>query len=272
MNRRFRVVVHRSSGFVKHQHRGVLEDGARQGNALALSTGKALAPFPHQGVVPLRECIDETRRFSQFRGPLDGAVIRMGHAIGNVLSDGAVEQVDVLTDQGNRPAQILELQLLDRATVQEDLSAVAFIKTQQQLDQRAFTRPRCPHNPDGGTSRDDKVEALQQSWTPWVGEVDRFKAQTTSDQLGLQHCGAAANRDGGIDQIENPLGGGHRTLVFIQCSPQGGEGPKQTLGDEHQHAVGGHGQLAVEGLKTTDEENRQKGEQNREANQRNEGC
>ena len=55
----FGVVVHRSGGFIEHQHWRILEDGAGQSDALTLSAGEALPPLPHQGVVTLGQGVDE---------------------------------------------------------------------------------------------------------------------------------------------------------------------------------------------------------------------
>ena len=50
---RLGFVVDRGGGFVEHQDGGILEDGAGDRQALALSAGELLAAFTHHGVVPL---------------------------------------------------------------------------------------------------------------------------------------------------------------------------------------------------------------------------
>ena len=82
----------------------------------------------------------------------------------------------------------------------------------------------------------------------------------------------AGNRNRRIQQIQYPGGRGHGPLVVVEGAAQGGEGPEQALGDEHQEAVGAHGNDPLPSLKTTNHEDGQKGKQDGKANQGNKRC
>ena len=53
LDRRLGLVVHRRGGLIKDQHRRIPQDGAGQGDALALAAGEALAPLADDRVVAI---------------------------------------------------------------------------------------------------------------------------------------------------------------------------------------------------------------------------
>ena len=53
LDRGFGFVVHRAGGFIQGQHGRVAEDGAGQGEALALAAAELLPPLTHHGLVAL---------------------------------------------------------------------------------------------------------------------------------------------------------------------------------------------------------------------------
>ena len=119
-----------------------------------------------------------------------------------------------------------------------------------------------------GTSRS---KWLQQGLAAGVGEVDPLEADVAAHRGEGKGPVAAGDGDRGVQQVHHPVGGGHGPLVVVEGAAQGGEGPEQALGDEHQEAVGADGDRALPGLQTADHQDRQEGEQDREADQGNEG-
>ena len=55
----FGLGIERCGGFVEDENGGVADEGARDGDALALAAGEALAPFAERRVVALRQRADE---------------------------------------------------------------------------------------------------------------------------------------------------------------------------------------------------------------------
>ena len=102
----FGLVVDRGGGFVEDEDGRVFEDGARNGDALTLSAGELLSALADDGVVALRQGHDEVVRFGDLGGFDDLLVGGIEGAVGDVLADGAVEEIDVLADKADGAAQV----------------------------------------------------------------------------------------------------------------------------------------------------------------------
>ncbi len=96
LDRFFRGAVQRRGGFVEQQDRRVLQDGARNRDALPLSARELDAAVADDRVVAFRHRFDEVRaaRFPGGREHFFAARLRA--AVRDVLVDGAVEQGDIL--------------------------------------------------------------------------------------------------------------------------------------------------------------------------------
>src|SRR5690606_39727758 len=84
-----------------YKDRGIFQKHARDGDALALPTGKLDTALADMGVktpasAPVHECGDEVRGMGLCRGGPDGGIARLRHAVGNVVADRAVQQWRVL--------------------------------------------------------------------------------------------------------------------------------------------------------------------------------
>ena len=73
-----------------------------------------------------------------------------------------MEEVDVLTHQGDAAAQVLQLKGVDGDPIQTDASAIALIQPQQQLHHGALARPRRPDDAEGRSRWHGEIETLQQ--------------------------------------------------------------------------------------------------------------
>ena len=107
---------------VEQQHAAVAQQGARDGQALALSAGQARAALAEHGVVALRQPFDEAVGL----GPAGGfahrlAVDRGGMAERDVVVHGGREQQRLLRHQGDLAAQAGQRVARQRLPV--DLSA-----------------------------------------------------------------------------------------------------------------------------------------------------
>ena len=64
----FALRVEGAGGLIENQHLWIAQDCARQAQALPLAATEPVAPLAHQGVVALRQVLDETRRLSCLAG------------------------------------------------------------------------------------------------------------------------------------------------------------------------------------------------------------
>ena len=129
------LVVDRGGGLVEDQDGRVFENGARNGDALALSAGELLSALADDGVVAVRQGHDEVVRFGDLGG-LDNLLVGgVEGAIGDVLADGAVEEIDVLADKADGAAQVFEAQIAQVMPVETDAALFHVIEAQKQFDQ-----------------------------------------------------------------------------------------------------------------------------------------
>ena len=125
---RLGLVVHRTGGFVEYQDRWILEQRPRQREALALAPGETHAALAHGGVEPLGQGLDEFPRLGGARCFDDFRLAGLGPAVGDVVTNRALEQVDVLADQADGLAQRGETHLADRLTVDADTAGLGIVE------------------------------------------------------------------------------------------------------------------------------------------------
>src|SRR6185437_4672985 len=83
--------VERAGGFVEHQDGGVLQQRARDRDALLLAAREFQAAFADRGFVALRQRQDEVVDVRGARGGVYLVARGAGAAVGNVVVDGVVE-------------------------------------------------------------------------------------------------------------------------------------------------------------------------------------
>jgi hypothetical protein len=86
-------------------------------------------------------------RLGQPRGALDLGVARAPAPVGDVLAHRAVEEEDVLADEPDGAAQVVEPELADVDAVEGDLALLDLVEPQQQLDSVLFPEPVEPTTP-----------------------------------------------------------------------------------------------------------------------------
>ena len=105
--------VERGRRLVENQNRRVADDGAGDGDALALAAGEGHAAVADHGRVALRHRHDEVVRVGELGRAHGRFGIRIRAAVGNVLPDRRAEEQCVLQDEADLIAQRLERVLAD---------------------------------------------------------------------------------------------------------------------------------------------------------------
>ena len=111
LNERFGFGVEAGSGFVENQDARIGEDGAGDGDALALAAGKFYAAFADDGVVTFFKVFGEFVDAGDAAGVHDFGFGGVGAGEGDVLANAAVEKKRFLQDDAELGAVGIELDL-----------------------------------------------------------------------------------------------------------------------------------------------------------------
>jgi hypothetical protein len=108
LHQRLALGVERRGGFVQQQDRRVLQEGAGDGDALALTAGQPQAGLAGAGQIALGQGGDEVVRGGGAPRRPRSSAWGAGAAIGDVGGDGVVEQERLLRHQGDVGAQVVQ--------------------------------------------------------------------------------------------------------------------------------------------------------------------
>ncbi len=133
--------VHRREGLVEDQDGRVTQEGARDGDALALAARQPDPTLTDDGVVPQGQPRDELVGVGLPRRSLELGLSRLRFAHPEVLGHGPVKQVRVLMDDGQEPAKIGDREVPDVATADEHASFVGIVEAQQEPGHGRLARP-----------------------------------------------------------------------------------------------------------------------------------
>ena len=103
----FAFGVERAGRFVEQQDRRVAQDRAGDRDALALAARERDAAFAQEGVVALRQLVDEFGGLRGFRRGADFGFARVGTAVAHVLERAVAEDHRVLRHQREARAHVL---------------------------------------------------------------------------------------------------------------------------------------------------------------------
>src|SRR5690606_23966727 len=101
----FALAVEGAGGFVEDEDGRVLEKGAGDGDALALSAGKAGSAFADEGLVAVGKVSDELVDVGLLRGGAHLGVGGVGTAEADVFGEGGVEERGGLGNERDAVAQ-----------------------------------------------------------------------------------------------------------------------------------------------------------------------
>ena len=157
----FGFIVQGAGGLVKDQDARVAEQGARNGNALALAPAERGPLLAHRGVVALGQLADELVCARQAGGGHDGLQRRGGVANGDVLAHAAVEQEVVLQDDPDLATQLGRIHQADVDAVDQQAALLGRVQALHQLGQRALAGTAAAHDAHDLTGPDVQAHAVQ---------------------------------------------------------------------------------------------------------------
>ena len=107
----FGARIERGGGFVEDEDAGIAQQGACEGDALALAGGDGAAALADDGVVGFGEGLDEV-----VDGGIAGAGANFiesgaGLSVGDIFADGGAEEEGSLLDEGDVGAKIMHAEI-----------------------------------------------------------------------------------------------------------------------------------------------------------------
>ena len=121
------------SGLVQDQQIGIGQNGARDGDELALSLRDVACIIGQHSIVSLRQVDDEAVRIGHARGLLHLFVRRVQAAIADVFPHGFGKKIRILQHHAHAAAQRIASDLLNRRAVDENRTAVFVVEAGQKL-------------------------------------------------------------------------------------------------------------------------------------------
>ena len=130
--------IDRRERLVEDEDGRIAQDGAGDGDPLALAAGEPDAAFPDHGLVARRQDGDEVVGVGEAAGFLHLVFGRVGLAELEVVLDGAVKEVGVLVDDRDLPAEIVCRHGPDVAAADRDGALLRVPEPQQQAHDRGL--------------------------------------------------------------------------------------------------------------------------------------
>jgi hypothetical protein len=178
LDHRLILRIDRRERLVQYQDRRVAQEGAGDGDALALAAGELDAPLAHQGGVAPGQGHDEVVGIGGARRGLQLRLAGLGLAEAQVLFHRAVEQVCVLVDDRQLAADLREAEGLQVVAAQQDPALVGIVKPEQQTHDRGLAGAALADHADALTRSHGEAQALVRRAAPaGIGKTDVLESQ-----------------------------------------------------------------------------------------------
>src|SRR6266404_1117249 len=175
LNERFRFRIQTGSGFIKNQDARIGEDGACDGDALLLPSGKFYAAFADYGVVFF------FKGFGEFIHAGDAASFhnfffagfwpREGH----IFANRTVEKKSILQDHAELSAIAAQLDGRQIGSIHQDAAAFRFIKRSDETNNGGFTRAGWADQRSDRAGQRDKINVEEDLLAGFIGKIHIFE-------------------------------------------------------------------------------------------------
>ncbi len=230
--------VHGAGGLVEEEDRGVGEQGAGQGEALALAAGEGGAAFADHRVVP----VGEPGQLLVDAGGA-GGLVELGRGGGGageaeVVGDGGAEEVGVLGDHGDAPAERVQPVRGGVQAADGDPPGVGVALAEQQAQQGGLPGAGGADQGGDASGRGGEGDGREGGAGPArVGEVDVL--ETDFGGRGPAGGGGALVGDAalGVAQRGDAVDGRQPQVPGVPLAGEVAD-RAEALGGQHQQQVG----------------------------------
>jgi len=198
-----RARVEGGGGLVEHQDARPLQHGAGDGHALLLAAGQLQAALAHQGVVAMRQRLDEVVDLRQACRREDVLAAGVGPAVGDVVVQRVVEQHGVLRHDADGLAQAVLGHVAHVLAVDQYAAAADVVETEQQTRQGGFAAAAGADHGHLAPGGDREVHIEQDGALGVVGEADVLEADGAVAHRQLRCAGAVGDLGWTVQQVEH---------------------------------------------------------------------
>ena len=241
----FALGIERAGRLVEEENRGVAQDRAGDGDALALTAGETHPFLAEIAVEAFGQLVEEPGRGRRLGGGAHLIVVRLRAAIADVLPAIGGEDHRVLGHQAHAGADLGGIGVAKIDAVQRDTARPGVIEAQQHLHDGGLAGARRADQGDllAGLKRQRKVDQRRGIGPRRIVEGDVIEAHLAARRAG-KGCGPRRRRDVGLggEQIDQPLGRAGGALQFADDlgDGAGGAGHHHGIEDEGRKFAGGN--------------------------------
>ena len=236
----------------------VREERTADGDELPLALRDVVAGVGEQGLVSFgqggRDLVDVAEGGGAFEVLLRG--VRLG--VAHVAADRVREEDRILQNDAHEIAQVVEGNVADVHAVEGDPAAVDVIESHQQVDDGRLAAPRGADEGDFFTCLDFEVEVVDDLLAGHVGEVHVLEFDDAF--CGVHVHLAALVLGGGVHDLEDALGAGHRRLDLSVQLRQFVDRAGELLGVDDEGGDDADGDVALDDLPAAEDGDHDEGD------------
>lgn len=141
LHRPFALIVERAGRLVEDQNLRILEEGAGDGDALALAARKLDAALADIGIIALGQSDDEVVRIGGPGRRFQFGIAGVGPAVAQVVRYGAGKKLDILLHHPDMAPERGQCHIADIGTVDADRPGLDIIEARYECAQCALADP-----------------------------------------------------------------------------------------------------------------------------------
>ena len=140
-NDQLRLRIDAGGGLVENQDTRVERQRAGERQQLFLPDRQRRAALRDCALVPFRQSQNERLGVHRARSPLQPLIVNRRVSKADVVRNRAREQMHILQDEAEQPAQLGEIELANVDAVHQNPAAPHVVEPEQQVDERRLSRP-----------------------------------------------------------------------------------------------------------------------------------
>ena len=194
--------VERARRLVENEDRRILEQRARDREALALAAGEQPAAFAGIGLEAFRIAFDDVERLRALAGRAHLLLGRIGLADAQVLGDRAIEQQHLLEHDADVAAQARQREPANVHAVDLHHARLRIEDAVQQRERRRFAGAGRADQRDGLAGQRGEAQVGDRRPLAVVGERDVLELHQAAQAAGIDRIGPVAHRGLGVEHLE----------------------------------------------------------------------